>query len=246
MKTIASKFNLLTIFLIVLTSIATGSYIIWQHQINAFNSFTRHGEETAVMLAKNTEYGVYTENKEAINQSLQGLSQNPDIAYLVIYNKEKETLTQKNYHGLAELPSISEQETSSIDKKINTGTFLDSESNKAYTNLIAPVYIQSETSMNEFEFDSVEPQQTELIGYLQLGIDQSRIYQDSKQFMLQILFIVPIIIFFGILLTLWQTRRITRPIKKLVSASHDIAKERARNNFPILIILRNRTIIPFW
>ena len=66
---IASKFNILTIFLILLTTVGTGGFVIWQYQINSFKNFAQHGREIARMLAKNSEYGVYTENRESIIQA---------------------------------------------------------------------------------------------------------------------------------------------------------------------------------
>lgn len=226
-KSIASKLNLLSIFLIVLTVLATGSYIIWQHQRNAFHNFKQHGEETAVMLAKNIEYGVYTENKQAIGKALQGLSESPDIAYLVVLNKENKVLTQRNYHFLSELPDLKEYEGLLVRDKVITREYIEPENKKSYISIMTPVYVLSDAGIDDFnaDFSVSEPQANspELIGYLLLGIDQSRIYENSRQFMLQTLLIVPVIITFGIVLTVWQTRRITRPIKRLVSATHSIA-----------------------
>jgi len=227
MKTIASKFNLLTIFLIMLTTLAAGSYVIWRHQINTFENFTQHGEEVAVMLAKNMEYGVYTENQQAISQSLQGLSENPDIAYLVVFNKEKKVLIQRNFLELPQLPSFPGHIATLENKKVVIDDYLEPKHNKSYINIVTPVYMLAETGIDDFDMDftGLNNQQNnpELIGYLQLGINQDRIYEDSTQFMLQTLLIIPLIAIFGILLTLWQTKRITRPINKLLLATQAIS-----------------------
>ncbi|MBK8815314.1 MAG: hypothetical protein IPN42_07320 [Methylococcaceae bacterium] len=111
MRSIASKFNILTIFLIMLTVLLTGGYIIWQHQTSSFKKFTEHGEEIAVMLSKNIVYGVYTENQEAIAQSLQSLEENKDIAYILVYDQQGAVLTQKNHDNLAKLPLFSDRNT---------------------------------------------------------------------------------------------------------------------------------------
>ncbi|MGZ5221043.1 MAG: hypothetical protein ACXWC7_13235, partial [Chitinophagaceae bacterium] len=106
MKSLASKFNFLTIFLIMLTALVTGGYLIWLHQINALKSFTQHGIDTALMLSKNLDYGVYTENLQSIQQSLQGLAENTDIAYLIIRSKNHNILVEKNFLGLSKLPEM--------------------------------------------------------------------------------------------------------------------------------------------
>ncbi|MGZ8224486.1 MAG: hypothetical protein ACXWTE_05080, partial [Methylobacter sp.] len=215
MKSIASKFNFLIIFLIMLTTLVTGSYLIWQHQLNTFSNYITHGQETAEMLSKNMEYGVYTENQKAIDQSLQGLEESPDIAYLLVFNKQKQILSQRNYLGLSKTPSITIKENIENPEKLISGYYVDPDTNKSYIDIIAPVYIRPELSGIDLETDLINldtPRNTkELIGYIQLGISQDRIYQDSRQFMLKTLLIVPITIALGIFLTFWQTRRITFP-----------------------------------
>ena len=225
MRSIASKFNILTIFLIALTAFFTAGYIIWQYQINAFKTFSQHGEEITTMLAKNIVYGIYTENQDAIGQSLQSLEGNKDIAYILVYNKNKEPLTQKNLQGITKLPPLDDgnpaigqtQSSDYADPKGHT-----------YTNIVAPVYIKGGMSGTGLEQDfTAEPAKTitpEIIGYVQLGINQDNIHQSTQKFILQTLAIAPFTILLGVFLTLWQTRRITHPIKTLVSATQDIAK----------------------
>jgi diguanylate cyclase (GGDEF)-like protein len=224
MRTIASKFNILTIFLIVLTAFMTGGYIIWQHQLNAFKNFTVHGEEIANMLSKNIVYGIYTENQEAIEQSLQSLEDNKDIAYILVYNKKGETLTEKNQYKLSKLPELNVD--SATIRSAHTSTYIDAK-RKSYINIVTPVYIKAgmpNTSLDQ-DFTTAHPPSNtpEIIGYVQLGISQNSIFKNTRKFVVETLLIAPFTIFLGILLTIWQTRRITQPIKKLVSATHAIA-----------------------
>ena len=225
MRSIASKFNALTIFLIMLTALLTGGYIIWQHQISAFKNFTQHGEEITVMLSKNIVYGIYTENQDAIGQSLQSLDDNKDIAYIIVYNREGETLTEKNQFHLSVLPELNDTTTSI--SQLQTDEYVDNKGKK-YINIVAPVFLKegiSGTSLdNDFTTTPSRTNSPEIIGYVQVGIGQTRIYQNSRQFLLQTFMIAPVTIILGMILTFWQTRRITQPIKKLVSATHAIAK----------------------
>ncbi len=224
MRSIASKFNVLTIFLIVLTALLTGGYIIRQHQISAFKNFTAHGEEIAIMLSKNLDYGIYTENKEVIEQSLQSLEDNKDIAYIVVYNKDRKILTEKKY-GLSKLPFLTE-ESSSIEQT-STSEYNDPKG-KSYINIVTPVRIKAgmPSSNLDQDFTTTQPKSNspEIIGYVQLGISQSSIYKNSRQFALETLMFIPVTTLIGIFLTFWQTRRITQPIKKLVAATHAIAR----------------------
>ncbi|NOT85765.1 MAG: EAL domain-containing protein [Methylococcaceae bacterium] len=228
MKTIASKFNSLTIFLIVLSAGVTGGYIIWQQQLNAFNSFNKQGEAIAVMLSKNIEFGVYTENQKAIEQSLQSLEGNPDIAYIQVYNKTQQLLSARNFLKLSELPNALNGQSGAGQTEINSSFFSDAKSHKAYFNIVAPILIRAEASdldlTADFDSTSVKTNAPQFIGDIQIGISQDRIYKESQQFMLQTLLVAALVSFVGIVLTVVQTRRIIRPIKKLLSATRAIAR----------------------
>jgi diguanylate cyclase (GGDEF)-like protein len=236
MKSIASKFNLLTIFLMMLTALLTGGYIIWQHQVSAFRNFTEHGEEIALMLSKNIVYGIYTENEDAIEQSLQSLDDNKDIAYIIVYNEKGKVLTLKNQHALTKLPTFTVANLQL--EQVQTSEYVDPQDIK-FINIISPVHIKAGMSGTELDNDftaTAEPRlvnKPEIIGFIQLGISQNSIYTNSKQFLFQTLLIAGLTIIIGIVLTLWQTRRITQPIKKLVKATHDIAKGNFGREFTV-------------
>jgi hypothetical protein len=145
MKSIASKFNLLTIFLITLTAFLVAGYLIWLHQLSTFRNFAQHGEEIVIMLAKNIEYGVYTESKKDIDHSLQGLDQNPDIAYLTVCNRDLKVLSERNYRKISSVPQLLKTPDLLGDKKITTDHYIDKKNNKNYINIIAPVYLRPGT-----------------------------------------------------------------------------------------------------
>lgn len=228
MKTIASKFNSLTIFLILLSAGVTGGYIIWQQRINAFNTFTKQGEAIAVMLSKNVEFGVYTENQKAIEQSLQSLEGNPDVAYIQIYNKNQELISSRNFLKLSDMPKLSVQRPLIQRNNLTSNYFKDTQANKTYFNIVAPIQIIAQEADLDLTagFDASNGQSNvpQHIGELQIGISQDRIFQESQQFVMQTLLVAALVSLVGILLTIWQTRRIIKPIKSLLSATLAITR----------------------
>lgn len=228
MKSIASKFNSLTIFLIMLTASVTGGYIIWQQQINAFNSFTKQGEAIAAMLSKNIEFGVFTENQKAIEQSLLSLEGNPDIAYIQIFNVGQKLLSEKKFLPITGTPKAIQRQLSEVQAGVSSNFYRDEQAKKTYINIIAPIQIRAENSdldfANDFSAISNQAKGPQFIGNIQLGISQDRIFEESQQFLLQTLLVAAFVSFVGIVMTVLQTRRITMPIKNLLSATRDIAR----------------------
>lgn len=226
---ITTKFNLLTIFVIVLTAFAIGGYISWQHHARAYQDFVRQSEQIAVLLSNNIELGVYTENHEILMRSLTYLDNYPDIAYLAVVNHSHHVLAKMNFHDLPQLPSFSH--IFSRDKsETKIDHHFEPSSGKSYINIVVPVSIAS--GMYENHTNTAGSQKvantddSRLIGYLQLGFTQDGVYSNSAQFMWHLLFIVLTIILVGVILTVWQARRIARPINRLVVATQSISDGR--------------------
>ena len=232
---ISSKFNILSIFLILLTALGTGGFVIWHHQKDTLKTFEQHGKELAEMLAKNIEYGVYTENQQVLKQVTQGLQQTNDIAYIVVFNKEVNILFQHRYKIGLRAPLLGKPNTIGLSNTPQLSSYIDPDNNKKYLDIIVPVFIQADTSSvydseaeaeAESEIISLDDAKNkiDLIGFLQIGLSEQAIYQRSQQFILEVISVSIVIVLIGVFLTLWLTRRITSPIKSLVMATQSISK----------------------
>lgn len=228
MKSLASKFNLLTIFLIGITALSTGGFVSWKYQTNASRNFTAHAIETAQMLAKQIEYGVYTENKQALGLALQGIEKNPDIAYLSVYDKNQNKLLRQYYETGTVIPYLSQRDRAETVRPVVSVHDGQTTNNPDHIDIVIPVEMAVAGPVIEFDPDimPVAPnvRRTEVIGYLQLGFSKQRIVADSRNFLVNVLMVIPATLALGMILTFWQTTRITRPVKKLVLAAQAIAQ----------------------
>ena len=234
---ISNKFNLLSIFLILLTASGTGGFIIWHHQEDALKDFKQHGKALAQMLAENIEYGVYTENEVILKQVTQGLQKAQNVAYVAVYNKEINILYQHLYQDGLRTPLLSQSNTLGLPRTPHLTPYIDPDNKQNYLDIIVPVYITASNSSvydveaeaeAEADIDIVNPEtntnKTDLIGFLQIGLSQQAIYQQSQHFIFEVLSVLATMVLIGILLTLWLTRRITSPIKALVQATESISQ----------------------
>lgn len=89
--TLATKFNLLTIGLILLTAVGLSIFLIRSQISHSYRNLLNHGLSVAAMVAQNSEYGIYTEDKEAIGQIVKSLAVDADVAYVCLYKKKTET-----------------------------------------------------------------------------------------------------------------------------------------------------------
>ena len=92
-----AKLNLLTISIIILTVAVISGYVVREHLQNSRAHLQRDGVEMAKMVAAVSEYGIYTENVEALNEVARSLSKDEDHAYVNIYNKDRQVLLSRNF-----------------------------------------------------------------------------------------------------------------------------------------------------
>ena len=71
---LTAKFNLLTIALILATSFGIGTFVTIRGQANHYDSLLRKGTTAAAILAQNSEYGIYAEDRATLRQVVQSLS----------------------------------------------------------------------------------------------------------------------------------------------------------------------------
>src|SRR5262245_25508209 len=87
-----TKFNLLTISLILLTAIGIAVVQIQREKTASYATLLHRARLTLAMIAQNSEYAIYTEDSATLQKIVDSLGVDPDIAYVAILNKDKNIL----------------------------------------------------------------------------------------------------------------------------------------------------------
>lgn len=223
-SSIETRFNILTTLLILLTAVGTSAFLIIEEQNKAYQGLIRYGDSIAQMLAYNSEHGIHTENREVLHKIIKSLSLNKDIAYTVIINKEDKILVNKTFYPGVRTPLLAEKTV--LKKGVPLITeFSMSGNDAAFIDISLPVYTASQTHPDDQSIDSsMSDKDSELIGYIQLGLNQQAIKKDTADFFYNTLLIISVMVLIGSILTLLMTRKITSPIASLVNATKRIAQ----------------------
>lgn len=220
---LATKFILLTSALIVSTSFIIASFVIRNEIRRTYQDLLNHGRSLATMIAHNSEYGIYAEDKHSLQQMVESVEKNPDVGYLFILNGKKEILVQKTSHdSLLKVPLLLTYQDSEAHNGIFSKEFVNKENGQEYIDLLAPVV--SETKEDPFELllnQSVVPR---VIGYIHLGLSKEGLRKRIHQFLSTVVLFTFFLVVSGILMTVFMARRIISPIKKLRQATQDIAE----------------------
>jgi len=217
---IASKIILLSSLLIILTSSAIAFSLIKVGINQVHQSLMEKGKLIASIMAENSEYGVYTEDKESLIKIAQSLLEDDDIHKVGIFDKQKESLIE----GTSDTSLMLSPLRYSQDEFAFSDTLAaDIKMFANHVEIIAPIVsLQAgfeEWLLNE---ENVTKQRT-IIGYLQLGITLEHLHKKIRVLVLSTVVFTAFFVLLGIGLAVYIARKITGPLRTLQTASQRIA-----------------------
>ena len=216
-----SKFNMLTIALILATSVGVGTFVTYQGRINNYENLLRKGMTTASIVAHNSEYGIYAEDTQNLREVVEALGADTDIAFVAVFNRHMRNLVTKQADPDVDIPIHRRP----FPTTATTYDFSSEKHQKSYSSILMPVISRvGENPSSLFPGSDQDPDAEELIGYVQLGLSQDRINREAKEFLFSTAVFASILALIGTGLTVLMTRRIAYPIKELVRVTHDIAE----------------------
>ena len=220
--TLATKFNLLTCALILCASAAIGGFLVQQQITATSEDLVRRGEILTALIAQNSEYGVFTENRESLLKLVESLAVDPDFAYVEILGKDSNVLAWKSQAGQQVPPS------ESLPSEAGKGTFTidvhDDATGHAFLEIHAPVTTKPVKELDGLFLDrSPASAQPMVIGSVRLGLGKQRLEQSIHEAWISTIFAAALIALLGIAMTVLVTRRITAPIRMLHDATREVA-----------------------
>jgi signal transduction histidine kinase/CheY-like chemotaxis protein len=220
---LSTKFNLLAISLILTTAVGIAVFVIRGEIKNAHQELINHGQAIADIVAKNSEYGVYTKDRESLLQIVEALKTDSNIAYIAIIDHKGSPLVQEYFKSTVQLPSKLTPEMVSISKRLPQEEFINRQDGMPYVDIRVPV-MGGPNEPSEMFLDRGNSSQRRMIGYAQIGLTQEASRKRINQLLLSTSIFTSLITLLGIGLTLLITRRITFPIKKLMLATQEASE----------------------
>ena len=214
---LTTKFNLIANLLVTLTAIALTTSLLSLEQDTRKKELLNHGYSIAQMLAKFSEFALYSEDADSLNLILNTIDDKA-ISYLALVRQDMSVVADRWY--LASSPSqenfINQAETLIAEPVYST-------SGKEIMFLV-PVRSTRSNLFNEHTFeDDSSAQATELLGYVRLVVNTTQMEQLKRKSLITVIMIVLLIFVGATLLTFILARKITRPIAEFVEATKKIA-----------------------
>jgi TMAO reductase system sensor TorS len=220
-SSIARKFNFLVIALVLATSLGITAYVVHDEITLRQEELLNHGLAVAAVAAENSEYGIYTENADALRQILDGLFSDDKVLYAAILDRDDATLQARSRQPALPLPDVAPLAEQGTRGESRWQKVAD-RSGRQYLELLTPVYSLSARGTTE-----IFPEQSGrggIIGYLRVGLDQESLRLQLRRFVLSTGLFTLLLIVVGSILSLFSTRKITAPLRRLAAVAHAISQ----------------------
>ncbi len=227
---LTAKFNVLTISLILATSLGIGAFAIHRDRINNYDELLRHGTTTAAMIARNSEYGVFTEDRDDLREIVESLRADVDISYVAVLNADLRVLLSEAMVPGLELPTPRSPAPDAAQHE----DFVSHHDRRAHISIVVPVVsLPTDRPLALFPEERGKLAQGRVIGSVQLGMNQARIRKETWAFLYSTTAFTLALALVGVALTLLMTQRIVSPVRDLVRATNAIATGDLERNVPI-------------
>ncbi len=216
---LTAKFNLLSILLVLLTAISLTVYEIKREWEDRIETLLTDGEQTVRSLAEFSRYAIGAGDAKAI-ESIVNSRNDASMTYLGMLRSDMTVLAEK-WHEPANEPFADWQNHTNDFN--TTPVFSD---DGRYIQFISPVFSRgvsgqaADVSMSE----SVGTRQP--VGYVRLILNKAQMNQQVTEAVKTSVWMIVLILIAAVSLTLWLTRRITRPVNQLAAATQKISNGR--------------------
>lgn len=230
---LSTKFNMLSISLIILTASGIAAFVIRQELSSSYTTLVHRGTELASMVANASEYGVFVEDFDALRKIAQGMDFGA-MAYIAILDKNRNVLIEEKTDRPLVLPVLNDEAQVSGSLRTGVGTFINVLDRQEYINIIFPIRASQDMNPGDLMMGAVAGEvSSETIGYVWLVVSEHEMRDAISRFLLSTIFVTFILVLVGVALTVLLTRRITSPLGVLVAATHDVAEGRLDQHIAI-------------
>lgn len=229
-RSLAGRFNLLVVASILVTSIGLTAFYVHTEKSHRFRDLIDHGLVLAAMMAQNGQYGVYTRDPQSLQAILVSLESDPEIAYAAFLGMDRKEILSRSRRPVEIVEEDGPTPGQAPAGNATVRTVRDA-AGRSYVDILAPVMSQASAGAEGFLF-AVEST-PKVIGYVRVGLTREIIDREIAQYLASILGTTLLLIVLALVPTLLTTRKITGPIRELVSFTRSVSEEKLSDRIEI-------------
>lgn len=220
---LATKFNALTIGLIVTTALGIALFQARSERAARTADLRDHGLALAAMVAQNSEFALYTEDPEALGQLLDSTFREPAVAYGVVFSAAGAPLVSRSRRPRDAPAPVEWARRREAGGGPTWTAYAPDADGAGYIDVLAPVVGQGGGGFDDPLGAPGDAGPGAVLGHVQLGFSLEPLASRARAGLLSALWFTAAVACVGILLTLLATRRITAPLQALGRLANEIA-----------------------
>lgn len=220
--------------LVILTAAVLGWFLV-QREVEGLD---RHLEEKGKLLARSvanaSEYGVITGDREMFRNIIEGLTQETDVAYCIIYDIEGKILAgtparPNLIDGISQTAALTVRANALSTKDLLIQSFTKDKTRTPVYDIAVPIMIRREPERagEELMFEMVEDVSEEVkiekIGVARIGVSLDKMNEAIAESRRTILEVTALVVSLAIVATVFLVRRVVDPVRQLVAATERVA-----------------------
>ena len=228
-----TKLNLLTIGLIFLTAVAITGFYFTQQWRDAELQLKTQGASMLGMMAELAEYGVYTSDRAYLEQMLDSLGADPDVAYVAVLDMQQQVLAERRFApgpAKSALPALPAQRIA-----FGTGRIAATGDRRRRPALHRTRRADCQSGVRRLglrwaiRWSPIAASKTSTaapIGLIRLGMSLDVQRKQFREQMVGAIGVVGLLVVFATLATLLLTRRLVAPMRRLMRAARAVGSGR--------------------
>jgi diguanylate cyclase (GGDEF)-like protein len=228
-----TKLNLLTIGLIFLTAVAITLFYGNQRWRDDEQQLKARGTALAAVMGELAEYALYTSDKASLEQILDGISADPEVAFIGVLDRKRQPLVERRFvPAIARAPLPEIAPTVALPER---GQLLSLErelDGHRYLEVIAPVSnpgLAPRDVVGVEESGAIRTGATAVnppLGYIRLGLTFDVQRKQFREQMVGAIGVVTLLVVIAVIATLLLTRRLVAPMRRLMRAARAVGSGR--------------------
>jgi len=222
---------------ISLVVILTAAILGWFLVRRQVNEIAGHLKEKGAVLGRNvasaSEYGVLTNNNTIIENIIDGLANEKDVVYCIIYDVNGKPLSSttslpRDIDGISPAAAFEVTERALKTDRLLIQSFTEDERQTPVYDIAAPIFTEKSPSLSGEEVllglgeDDVEAIQ-EKIGVARIGISLEEMNKEIRMARRTIAEVTLTVVIFAIAVTVFLVRLIVNPVRQLAAATQRVA-----------------------
>ena len=231
---LTAKFNLLTIWLILVTTGGTVALLARTQVSEHYTDLLRDGVALAEHLSQNSEYAVFTQNPDALAQIARSLKSYRYVAYVRFADRKGRVLHETAASPGAAIPPMTADRERFAGTRVHFAETPEDRTGARYIDLLVPVVGASAVDPTRMFLD-VEGGggEKDALGFIQLGLSLETLKRQAQAFLRKTVFATAVFIVIGVIVTVLLPRRITSPILSLVDVTRGVADDKLDHHIDI-------------